>query len=179
MQNKQQPWWQTFLLTGALILAGWALAQTVHEKTPTPTNEAVSSGQMEETATETPHSHEPINLTDSENAPTVQLNVTKDALAGWNIELVTTNFEFTPAQVNSEPVIGEGHAHLYVDDKKLTRMYNNWFYLSGLEEGIHTIRVELNANDHAPYTLNGMPIEASIEIEETGSADTSHDEADK
>lgn len=96
--------------------------------------------------------------------PSLSLEVSRDAFAGWNIHLVIKNFRFTPEHVNENPIAGEGHAHLHVDGKKIARMYGAWFHLGNLSPGPHSIRVTLNANNHAELVLHGKPIAVSKEI---------------
>lgn len=105
------------------------------------------------------HHHKTVEVVDAERAPTVSLTVTKDKMKGWNIFLVTTNFRFTPENVNKAHRDGEGHAHLYINKQK-TRIYSPWFHVMSLPKGNNTIRVTLNANNHAEYTVNGEVIEA-------------------
>ena len=59
---------------------------------------------------------------------------------------------------------GEGHAHLYVDDRKIARLYAPWFHLDSLPPGTHTLRVELNSNDHRPLTHRGKIIEDTVTL---------------
>ena len=65
----------------------------------------------------------------------------------------------------SGEVLGEGHAHIYVDGDKLGRLYTDWFHIASLEPGIHEIRVSLNGNNHAPYYYAGMPVESLVTLE--------------
>jgi len=120
------------------------------------------------TATESGHSHEhkhdQVELSSLPEKPGVSLNVTRDAVGGWNIFLETKNFRFAPENVNGQPVPGEGHAHLYVDGKKVARLYGSWFHLGNLSSGRHTIQVTLNANNHASFVLHGEPITATKEV---------------
>ena len=50
--------------------------------------------------------------------PSVDIKVIKDAKSGYNIQLVTKNFKFTPEKVNKENVMNEGHAHIYINGNK-------------------------------------------------------------
>jgi hypothetical protein len=54
--------------------------------------------------------------------------------------------------------------HIYVDGTKLTRLYGEWFYLDGLTEGEHDVRVELSANSHNPLALDGELIDDEVTI---------------
>lgn len=100
----------------------------------------------------------------AENAPLVTLHVQKDALSGWNVEVQTEGFEFRPNGVNSEPILGEGHGHIYVNGEKLARLYSPHFHLADLPPGTNEIRVTLNAHDHSAFTVNGEEISASARV---------------
>ena len=116
---------------------------------------------------------------DAATAPTVALSASPDAVGGWNVHLETERFRFAPEHVNGENVLGEGHAHLYVDDKKIARMYGPWFHIVKLRPGTHTIRVSLHTNNHANYVIGDEPIAAGIElaVEKVAKATAAHDDA--
>jgi hypothetical protein len=103
-----------------------------------------------------------------EPVPTVELIVHEDAKAGWNLEIVTTNFTFAPEHASTEHVAGEGHAHLYVDGVKIGRVYGDWYHLAELESGDHEVRVTLNANDHRDLATGGETIAATVMIHAGG-----------
>lgn len=110
-------------------------------------------------------------------APAVKLTVTKDKMAGYNVHAAVSNFRFTPENANQPNVMGEGHAHIYVDGKKLTRMYGEWYYLGSLEPGVREIKVSLNGNDHAAYYAKGQEIADTVKVEVeqlSGSATPTH-----
>lgn len=112
------------------------------------------------------HSHDTLyELPEGVAAPTIALTVHKDPKSGYNVEITTTNFTFAPEKASTATVAGEGHAHIYVDGKKINRVYDNWYHLADLgDEGEHTIRVELSANDHSVYSVNGEHIEAEATV---------------
>lgn len=110
--------------------------------------------------------------------PSVRLEVEPDSESGWNVHLATENFEFAPAQVGEQAVDGEGHAHLYLDDEKVARVYGPWFHLDPalVPEGERTLSVQLNGNDHAGLeTSAGEPIEDSTTITSDGSGGQDHE----
>ncbi|MEM6998137.1 MAG: hypothetical protein AAF413_04470 [Patescibacteria group bacterium] len=107
------------------------------------------------------------------DAPSVSISVTEDAKSGWNVQLATDRFEFTPESVNSENVVGEGHAHLYVDGKKVARLYGSTFHYPENFDGTREFRVTLNANDHGEYAVDGQVVEASLDITHDHEADDS------
>jgi hypothetical protein len=91
--------------------------------------------------------------------PTVDLSVHEDPKAGWNLHLETTAFRWAPQNASTPPVMGEGHAHLYVDGEKVARLYCDWYPLMGLSAGDHEVRVTLNANNHSDYSREGVVVE--------------------
>ncbi|MEM9162695.1 MAG: hypothetical protein AAGC54_06445 [Cyanobacteria bacterium P01_F01_bin.4] len=106
------------------------------------------------------HHHKSIEIPEGEPLPTVDLTITPDPVSGWNLQVETTNFAFVPAQVNQKSTPNEGHAHLYINGEKITRLYSEWHYLSSLPPGEHEIVVSLNANGHEALTHKGEHIEA-------------------
>lgn len=97
--------------------------------------------------------------------PEIKLSVEADPMAGWNIHIDASNFSFAPDQVNQAVTsIAEGHAHIYVDDYKIARVYSPWYHLRALTPGPHKIRISLNANDHSNLSYNGIPLDATINI---------------
>jgi hypothetical protein len=134
---------------------------------------AVDGTQVEDSATFTEtrdpagHGHGMMPLyevPDGVPTPGVQLTVHVDPKAGWNVEMVTTDYVWAPQNASTEPVMGEGHAHLYVDDHKVARVYGNWYYLGSMDAGEHTVRVTLNANNHSDYAKDGTVIEDSVTV---------------
>ena len=109
----------------------------------------------------------------------VALRIEPDAVDGANITVLPQGFSFAPQHVNGEHVPGEGHAHLYVDGVKLTRLYGPHYHLAGLAPGEHEIRVTLNANTHAAYAHGDRPVETAqaVTIADRGHAHgaTMHD----
>ena len=111
--------------------------------------------------------HQPgsgIDVSNLRYAPAVKLHAIKDEAAGWNLHLQTENFVFTPEKINEKPVLGQGHAHLYIDGKKIARLYGPWFHLGKIQPGHHEIKVVLNANDHAPFMIDGKEVASTVMI---------------
>lgn len=99
--------------------------------------------------------------------PTITLRATKDTKNGYNIHVLTQNYTFTPEHVGEGPIENEGHAHIYVNDVLLMRMYGPWVNIpeSALREGDNVIEVTLNANDHSEWVLHGEHIAAQTILE--------------
>jgi hypothetical protein len=111
------------------------------------------------------HEHGTIEVSNGQAIPTVDLIVHPDVRRGWNLEIQVTNFRFAPEHVNQSSTPTEGHAHLYIDGEKITRLYGNWYYLESLPPGQREITVGLSANGHEALTMNGQPIQATVRID--------------
>lgn len=114
--------------------------------------------QDEMSSEEAHHEHKMISIPDNVPIPKVELIVHEDAIQGWNLEIKTTNFDFAPDTINKDSVYNKGHAHLYINGKKVTRIYSNWFYLQNLPSGENEIKVTLNTNKHEDLMYQGKMI---------------------
>lgn len=110
----------------------------------------------------------------AEGAPGVEVSVIKDPMDGWTLTLTTENFTFAPLSAGSAAVPNEGHAHLYVDDVKVARLYGPHFHIPELAPGQHDITVALSSNDHAYFAVGGARIEARTVIVQDASAGESN-----
>ena len=97
-----------------------------------------------------------------------QLRLQVYALAdgGYNLQIQTSNFTFTPRNIDMAPVAGEGHAHLYVDGVKLARLYGEWHHLPTLPPDAEALTVSLYANNHQGFAVDGQIISASVRLAE-------------
>ena len=119
-------------------------------------NDHIQADAQHSDATE--HHHKTIEIPAGQPIPSVDLVVHQDPMKGWNLEIKVSNFRFAPENVSTQAKPGEGHAHLYVNGEKLTRLYGSWFYLDNLKPGKNTITVGLNANSHDALVHNGQMI---------------------
>jgi hypothetical protein len=97
-----------------------------------------------------------------EAAPVASLEIKKDPTGGFNVHVATTNFTWRPEMASMKYVPGEGHAHVFLDGRKIMRIYNEWFHLNtyqfATKAGEQLLSIEFVGNDHAPYTIQGSPI---------------------
>ena len=98
--------------------------------------------------TMTHHHHAVLSLPPGSSAPTLKVQVEPDPKSGWNLQLSTANFRFSPENASGAHRPGEGHAHLYVNGKKRARLYSHWFHIDQLPKGEVELSVTLNSNDH-------------------------------
>lgn len=93
----------------------------------------------------------------------VTIKIKKDKMSGHNLFVRTKKFRWAPEHASGKHRKGEGHAHLMIDGKPVTRLYGPAFFLK-LDPGKHTVKVTLNGNDHAPYLRGGKEIADSAEV---------------
>lgn len=111
------------------------------------------------------HSHELLEV-NHELIPGLTVNVYPDEKSGFNVQLLTENFEFTPETVNRENIQNQGHAHIYINDQKIARVYSSWFHINDhhINNDMNMMRVTLNANDHSEWSINNEPIEVRMNL---------------
>ena len=121
--------------------------------------------QHEETPAMGEDPHSALEIPAGQLVPTVNLVAHPDAHQGWNLEVQVTNFRFAPEHLSQPSSPTEGHAHLYIDGEKVTRLYGNWYYLGNLPPGQHEITVSLNTNTHETLMHNGEPIQSTVRVD--------------
>ena len=110
------------------------------------------------------HEHEHETVEAKEPYPTISIEVSKDHMSGYNVQIETEEFKFAPESVGEAHKADVGHVHLYVDGKKVARVYGEWFHLTGLTKGEHVISATLNNNEHKIYTAEGENIYAETTV---------------
>ncbi len=105
-----------------------------------------------------------INLPAGPDAPGLEISLTPDPMAGWNLHVMPQNFRFAPENASQPDKPGEGHAHVYVNGQKLARLYGGWMHIPDLPKGETTVEVSLNANSHSTLTVDGKPVSASVTV---------------
>ncbi len=148
------------LLAAALLLAGCAGGEEEHDHS-THSHDDEESGGMAMADGGHAIDHGAIAAIQAAQGMSVALRIEPDAVDGVNITVLPAGFTFAPQHVNSDHIPGEGHAHLYVDGVKVTRLYGPHYHLAGLAPGEHEIRVTLNANTHAAYAHGDRPVETA------------------
>ena len=97
-----------------------------------------------------------------ESAPKASFEIKKDPTGGFNVHVVTENFAWRPEMASLHHVPGEGHAHIFLDGRKIMRIYNPWFHLNTYQfatrPGEQLLSIEFVGNDHAAYTIQGLPV---------------------
>ncbi|MBO8163185.1 MAG: hypothetical protein H0Z34_05585 [Brevibacillus sp.] len=68
-----------------------------------------------------------------------------------HLQLSVSGFSFSLENMGKQNKQGEGHAHLYVDGKKVAKIFDRHFVYRDLPPGRHQVVVELAHNNHESY----------------------------
>ncbi len=124
-----------------------------------------ASKQYELAMTSPPSGHEShtqiMEVSNSTTRPEFSMEILEDKYGGWNLHLTIENFVFSPEDCGNDHVDGYGHAHLYINDQKMARLYGPWFHIADLPPGKYEFKVVLTTNDHKEYALEGIPLSAT------------------
>ena len=106
------------------------------------------------------HTSAPAAELQAQQAPAMDVDYTikQDDL---HLKLAVRNFSFSLENMGKENKPGEGHVHLYLDGKKVAKIFEPTFVLKDIPEGKHEVTVELARNDHESY---GVKKQFQIEI---------------
>lgn len=139
----------------ATIMTGWMLVGV-----PIISSQAQSNGAFS------------VHEIGRETAPRATLKIKKDPTGGFNVHVETKNFVWRPDMASMKHVSGEGHAHVYLDGRKIMRIYNEWFHLNtyqfATKAGEQLLSIEFVGNDHSPYTIKGLPVGAEQIVDVPG-----------
>lgn len=122
------------------------------------------------------HGAPTIDVDPSNPIPEVAMVLNETDESGvYDLRVILANFTITPENIDGEPVDNEGHMHLLIDGEKVERFTDLERQIK-VPEGEHLVEVELNANNHAAYAIDGTPIRTGMTV--TGSGDASNDDHD-
>ena len=96
--------------------------------------------------------------------PSVNLEIMKDSVDGYNLYIDLKNFNLAPDLVGKENQSNTGYLSLYVNDIKIARVYSQWFHIPQrffyLKENL--VKVTLNTNLNGEFTLDGETIQSVL-----------------
>ena len=145
---------------GALLGASAMWTGLELQETPKSMSMPAQSGGMT-------HETKAANIIDADGwaaMPTLDTAVYRDPGAGWNLNVITTNFIFDAKSAGLENVEGHGHAHVYVNGVKLGRVYGAWHHIGALPLGENEVTVALYANDHSALASGGVKITSTSTV---------------
>lgn len=124
------------------------------------------------------HSHTPIEVPDDVAAPAMALSVSVDAVSGFNLAVQLDNYLLSPppdlatmaelmgVEIDSASGMLTGHAHLYVNGKKIQRVYGKYVHLPAtlFNDGVNQVSVTINNHGHMYWTVAGKKVIATTFI---------------
>lgn len=104
--------------------------------------------------------------------PTLRLELIRDETDGFNLKLLVESFTLEAPPKTQKQSLEYGHAHIYLNDIKLMRLYGPDLHLPGrlFKQGISSLKVSLNNHQHAVLTINGAPIETVLLVDPSRAA---------
>lgn len=115
------------------------------------------------------HPTEP--LAENVLVPSVSFSVSADSMDGYNLILHLHNFHVTVPLDGAEDIIStangfvmSGHLHLYLNGKKMMRVYGNAVHVpkSWVDDGINTITLSINNHQHGTFTYQDNEVQSTI-----------------
>ena len=98
--------------------------------------------------------------------PQIGLLLVRDLEDGFNLRVELRNFRIESPSFSTETQEGivSGHAHLYLNGVKLTRLYTRDLHLPArlFREGMNSLQVSINDHNHAVWAIEKEPIQATV-----------------
>ena len=141
-----------------------------------------AAGKMEDADHSGEHGHDGAAAETfvSDDPVSVSITAEVDAQGSVDVAIAAEGMRFAPELVDQAHTAGAGHAHIYVDGVKLSRVFESSYHIESLPPGDHEIRVSLNTNDHRDLVYNGRVAEDTITVTVPdvgqGSASDGHDD---
>ena len=116
-----------------------------------------------------PHQHDLRELPVEVKVPTIQLALYRDEKSGFNLHIHVEHYELEPPEFSDSqaPRVVQGHAHLFINGKKFSRIYSPYLHIpaDALLQGINGLTVTLNDHQHSVWTKDNKQILATVFID--------------
>jgi hypothetical protein len=100
---------------------------------------------------------------DGKHAPDVGIEVQPDD-GSWDVRLTLRDFRLSPPGTRARAAPGQGVAHLYVDDRLVTRLRTPEHRLPAVPRGTHRVTARLYADDGTVWVVDGEPVESTADV---------------
>ncbi|PJE78752.1 hypothetical protein CI610_02309 [invertebrate metagenome] len=115
------------------------------------------------------HMEKQVSVPEHFQTPGIGLSWERDTISGWNLHLLLENFEIgSPYQQWPEESKSlQGHGHLYINNKKIQRIYGKAVHIKQkwLSNGKNRIKVTFNTHHHALWMWKNKPLQAELWID--------------
>lgn len=105
----------------------------------------------------------PLEIPANKPVPKLELRLYRDKVSGLNLHLDLRNFQIGPPELRLDNDRIGGHAHLYVNGKKIQRIYGHYVHLPKelFRPGVNLVMVSLNTGDHRVWQYRARQLLAS------------------
>ena len=100
----------------------------------------------------------------NEPMPEMQLTANIDLAGNWYVILDVENFQLEGARKTSSSAKLSGHAHIYLDSRKVATARSSKIMLGALKPGRHVITADLRTPDHKLIVTENGAVTKRIEI---------------
>lgn len=114
------------------------------------------------------HQHSALEIPADMPTPAIEMQVERDPMDGLNILIKMQNYLMnSPLDEITEAGILQGHAHVFVNGKKVQRLYGNAIHIPAdwLKKGINQIAISLNSHQHENWTKDGKSLVGSVFVD--------------
>ena len=120
------------------------------------------------------HEHTMIAIPESKLLPQLGLILHRDSKSGFNLTISAQDFELEPpenkncCESTGSPIL-EGHAHIFVNGKKVYRAYAKYIHLPAdlFQTGVNQVMVSLNDHDHNTWSIGAKMAMSTLVIDTT------------
>ncbi|MFF4751223.1 hypothetical protein ACWD5R_33715 [Streptomyces sp. NPDC002514] len=105
-----------------------------------------------------------------DGAPGVGIEVTPDAVGGWDVRLTVHDFRFSADGATERARTGRGLANLFVDGEQVARLRTPGHHLAArlIPQGTHQITARLYADDGTVWAVHGKAVESTADVTASG-----------
>lgn len=114
------------------------------------------------------HQHSALEIPEGFATPAIEMQVERDPIDGLNILIKMQNYIMnSPLDEMSKAEVLQGHAHVFVNGKKMQRLYGDAIHIPAdwLKKGVNQIAISLNSHQHENWTKDGKSLVGSVFVD--------------
>ena len=128
-----------------------------------------AQGNIDELAKPMEHDHKMVMIPSDAITPNLSMELFRDSKSGFNLHINTRHFSIEPPEFSGgeEKGVLDGHAHLFINGKKITRVYGSYVHLPEklFRTGVNQVMVSLNNHQHDTWTQGGKMVLSTLVVD--------------